>query len=513
MTAFKTEVPAHDHDVILVRPTRDAITASVVASSDRIGQVEFWRDGDAARRTTPQQPMKAGTPVSFTMDGLAPDASYRYRFLWRASAGGEPSHGEESSFHTPRPTGESFTFTVQADSHLDQGVDPRVYEQTLANMLAAKPDLFVDLGDTFMTDKRGRDFQRTLPQYDAQRWYFSRLCHSAPLFMVLGNHDGEKGDSGTADDDIGPWSYRERTMRFPEPVIDGSMYTGKTGFDDGRGANYYAFTWGDAQFIMLDPFWSTSRRVGKGGGGSARGQQGGGQGGEGGRGQGGGQGGGQGERPERPSDEPLKPTDASWNATLGREQYDWLTRTLESSKARYRFVFIHHLVGGMGGSESRGGVESSPYFEWGGLNADGSPGFKEHRAGWPMPIHDLLAKHGVNAVFHGHDHLYVHSQRDGVHYQCVPQPGNPAGNTRSAAQYGYTSGTLHGSPGHVRINVAPDSASVEFVRTAVAGGEQGGGQGGGGRRGGGGAKEPNGTIIDRYELSPRAVAPSKKESK
>jgi hypothetical protein len=65
----------------------------------------------------------------------------------------------------------------------------------------------------------------------------------------------------------------------------------------------------------------------------------------------------------------------------------------------------------------------------------------------------------------------------------------------------------------VRINVAPDSASVEFVRTAVAGGEQGGGQGGGGRRGGGGAKEPNGTIIDRYELSPRAVAPSKKESK
>ena len=459
--------------------------------------------------------MRAGSPVSFVMDGLAPDASYRYRFLWRASSGGEPSHAEESSFHTPRPAGESFTFTVQADSHLDQGVDPKVYEQTLANMLAAKPDLFVDLGDTFMTDKRGRDFQRTLPQYDAQRWYFSRLCSHAPLFMVLGNHDGEKGDSGRGAEDIGPWSYRERTSRFPEPVIDGSMYTGDTDFADGRGSNYYAFTWGDALFVMLDPYWSTTQRVGKGGGGSARGGEGGrGQGGQGGGGGQGGQGGGQGERPQRPSDEPLEPTDASWNFTLGRAQYDWLTTTLESSKAKHRFVFIHHLVGGMGGSESRGGAESAPFFEWGGRNADGSPGFKDRRPGWAMPIHDLLVKHGVSAVFHGHDHLYVHSQRDGLHYQCVPQPGNPAGNTRSAAQYGYTSGTILGSPGHMRVRVTPESASVEFVRTSVAGADAGGG-GGGGRRGGGGggSKEPNGTVVDRYDIAPGGAKAARKETK
>ena len=505
MTAFKTDVPAHDHDVILVRPTKDSMTASVVASSDRTGQIEFWRDGEPRKRTSPEQSMRAGTPVSFVMDGLAPDAPYRYRFLWRASSGGEPRYGDELSFHTPRPAGESFTFTVQADSHLDQGVDPKVYEQTLANMLAAKPDLFVDLGDTFMTDKRGRDFQRTLPQYDAQRWYFSRLCGNAPLFMVLGNHDGEKGDSGRGAEDIGPWSYRERTSRFPEPVIDGSMYTGDTDFAEGRGSNYYAFTWGDALFIMLDPYWSTTQRVGKGGGGSARG-------GEGGRGQGGQGGGAQGERPERPSDEPLAPTDASWNFTLGRAQYDWLTTTLESSNAKHRFVFIHHLVGGMGGSESRGGAESAPFFEWGGRNADGSPGFKDRRPGWAMPIHDLLVKHGVSAVFHGHDHLYVHSQRDGLHYQCVPQPGNPAGNTRSAVHYGYTSGTILGSPGHMRIKVTPEAASVEFVRTSVAGADAGGG-GGGRRGGGGGPKEPNGTVVDRYELSPGGAKAAREETK
>ena len=127
-----------------------------------------------------------------------------------------------------------------------------------------------------------------------------------------------------------------------------------------------------------------------------------------------------------------------------------------------------------------------------------------------MPLPDLLVTHGVSAVFHGHDHLYVHGQRDGIHYQCVPQPGNLAGNTRSAGGYGYASGVIHGSPGHVRISVQPTEAKVEFVRTAVdagAGGDAGrAGRGGGGR---GGAAEPNGAVVDSYLIAPRrAVAAS-----
>jgi hypothetical protein len=162
----------------------------------------------------------------------------------------------------------------------------------------------------------------------------------------------------------------------------------------------------------------------------------------------------------------------------------------------------------MGGAESRGGAESVPFFEWGGKNADGTDGFAEHRPGWPMPIHQLLVKRGVSAVFHGHDHLYVHGQRDGIHYQEVPQPGNLAGGTRSAEEYGYASGTILGSPGHVRVRVTPAATTVEFVRTALAAGAegQGGGRRGGG--GGGGAKEANGAVIDRYEIPARTVAVS-----
>jgi hypothetical protein len=120
-----------------------------------------------------------------------------------------------------------------------------------------------------------------------------------------------------------------------------------------------------------------------------------------------------------------------------------------------------------------------------------------------MPIHDLLVKNGVTAVFHGHDHLYVHSTLDGIHYQCVPQPGNLAGNTRSAEEYGYASGTLHGSPGHLRVSMTEaGDAKVEFVRTAIS--EADVAFDGRNRRGA--QSDPNGTVIDSYEIKSRTAA-------
>jgi phosphatidylethanolamine-binding protein (PEBP) family uncharacterized protein len=499
MTAFKTDVPARAMDVILARPTERSMTVSVGLPELGRVVVEYWAQGTDRRSRSSPTTIAAGAVGIVELRDLRSGTAYDYRVGVIDAAptkrDGEPRWEHEGRFRTRVPAGTPFTFVVQADSHLDQGVTPAVYERTLANMRAATPDFLIDLGDTFMTDKRGKDFERSASQYDAQRYYFGLACDVAPLLMVLGNHDGEKGSAGTGESDMGPWSYRMRTSRFPEPLIEGAgdgMYSGRTSFADGRGSHYYAFTWGDAQIIVLDPFWPTTERV-RGGGGGNRGG-GGGPGGEGGR--------GAGDGP------PLQPTDASWASTLGREQYDWLERTLGASTARYRFVFIHHLVGGVGGTESRGGVESAAFFEWGGLNADGTDGFAERRPGWPMPIHDLLVKHRVSAVFHGHDHLYVHSMKDGIHYQCVPQPGNLGGSTRSAQQYGYASGTLLGSPGHLRVRVGPDAAWVEFVRTAVpdAGGERE--RGGRGRRAG--ATEENAALVDRYEIRPAAPSAPKR---
>lgn len=489
MTAFKTEVPVHTFDIVLVRPTRDSITASVVCyeKDSCEGYVEYRRDDSAHLDRCATQPLPKGEVVLFTFDHLSPDTAYVYRLKHRRipvrdapGAKLEPpkseafSSSEYYTFRTPRAAGDSFTFTIQADSHLDANVTPTVYLQTLANALADKPDFHIDLGDTFMTDKRGRGFKDTLPQYIAQRYYFGQLCHSAPLFMVLGNHDGEVGYANDGPNSMGPWSFAQRTKYFPTPeIMDGgdgkAMYSGRTSYAKGQGANYYEFTWGDAQFIVLDPFWFTTARP-RGGGGGGPG------------------------RDKKEAD--VASTDENWSRTLGKEQYDWLTRTLEGSQAKYRFVFIHHLVGGLG-KANRGGVESSVSFEWGGKNADGSDGFAEHRPGWAVPIHDLLVKHKVSAVFHGHDHLYVRGERDGVVYQCVPQPGNALGGTRSAEEYGYKAGTILGSPGYLRVRVGAELARVEFIRSAVVNADEPGN-----RRGDRRNAEGNGTVMHQYSIAP-----------
>ncbi len=496
---FKTDVPSHPFNIILVRPTSTSITASVASNVGAVGYVE-WAvvpEGQTPGSVkdfparTPERAMVAGEPASFELDGLKADTRYAYR--WRSRAAGESGGtfetGPVSSFITPQAPGDAssrprdFSFTIIADSHLDPAMTPAVYEQALRNALADGPAFHMDLGDTFMTDKRGRNFRESWSQYVAQRYYFGILCHAAPLFMVLGNHDGEAGYAARGEGNVASWSYDNRTKLFPPPEIGAgpqAMYTGRTSLEDGRGGMYYEFTWGDAQIIVLDPFWFTTERPrGGGGGGSAA----------------------RGGTP----DADVVNTDDNWARTLGKAQYDWLARTLETSKAKYTFVFIHHLVGGLGRA-NRGGVESSVFFEWGGRNADGSPGFAERRPGWAMPIHDLLAKHHVSAVFHGHDHLYVRSERDGVVYQCVPQPGNLRGNTRSAETYGYKSGTILGSPGHLRVQVAADKATVAFIRSALP--EQQGEDRGRGNRGRQeGAGQANGAVVHAYDILPSNGAP------
>jgi hypothetical protein len=195
------------------------------------------------------------------------------------------------------------TVTLQADSHLDANTDPAVYAQALRNALSDGPDFHIDLGDTSMTDKYDA-YKDSLKQYLAQRFYFGLICHSVPLFFTIGNHDGEEERflNGAADN-IAAWSNAMRKLYLPTPVPDG-FYTGNDVQDPVAGMveDYYAWEWGDALFVVLDPFWYT-RPQGKGG---ANG----------------------------------------WDWTLGEHQYQWLKPTLESSRAKFKLIFIHHLVGG-----------------------------------------------------------------------------------------------------------------------------------------------------------------------
>jgi hypothetical protein len=278
----------------------------------------------------------------------------------------------------------------------------------------------IDLGDTFMTEKY-KPYTTALPQYLAQRYYLSQVGRSAPLFIVLGNHDGEGAPRGQSED-TSTGAALMRTQYFPNPLPD-EFYSGNTTPDPTAESlqDYYAWEWGDALFIVLDPYWFTPASQGN--------------------------------------------AADLWNPTLGEAQYQWLKTTLQESQARWKFVFIHQLIGGAD-KNGRGGVEVADLYEWGGNNADGSYGFDEHRSGWGVPIHQLLLANHVTAVFHGHDHLFVKQELDGIIYQEVPQPGASRSNaTNSAAEYGYLGGVVLGSSGHLRVTVRPDGVTVDYVRT------------------------------------------------
>ena len=417
--AFRTDVPAHLVDVILGRPTNDSVTASVLSYEGFEGYVTFGSNVESLTHETPHQEFLENIPAEIALTGLQANTRYVYQLHTR-SKGSEKFHvSAEGAFRTARAAGSAFVFTVQADPHLDFGIDLEIYKKSLANVLKSQPDFQVDLGDTFMTDKR-TDYRDALPQYIAQRYYFGLTGKSVPLFLVLGNHDGEKPDKNGGED-MALWSNAQRKKYFPNPEPN-AFYSGNVASHPRAGLlqDYYAFEWGDALFVMLDPYWF-------------------------------------GREPGRDGD--------NWSRTLGREQYLWLQRTLKTSRTKFTFIFTHNLVGGET-REGRGGSEAAAYFEWGGRDLDGRDSFAKNRPDWAAPIHQLLMeRHGGVVVFHGHDHLYAQQEKDGVIYQLVPQPGHSRfDNIRSAEEYGYKSGVIQGASGMLRISVSPEKSLVEYVR-------------------------------------------------
>ncbi|MGL4594391.1 MAG: metallophosphoesterase family protein, partial [Thermoguttaceae bacterium] len=146
-----------------------------------------------------------------------------------------------------------------------------------------------------------------------------------------------------------------------------------------------------------------------------------------------------------------------WGATLGKTQYDWLKKTLETSQKRFKFVFAHHVNG-----RGRGGVECAPFYEWGGSDARGKSLFAQKRPGWEMPIHDLFVKNKVSVFFQGHDHIFAKQEKDGVIYQTLPLPGDSNGVLYN--DEAFTSGVKFPGSGLLKVSVSPEKVCVEYLK-------------------------------------------------
>ena len=139
--------------ILLGSPTADSIRLKLLSPDQKgTAYISYGTVSGELNQKSVSVPVLAGEPAELTLQGLLAATRYFYRVQFAAD-GASASAGLEYSFVTARPADSTFTFTLQADSHLDENSDLDQYKRTLGNVLADKPDFHIDLGDTFMTEK------------------------------------------------------------------------------------------------------------------------------------------------------------------------------------------------------------------------------------------------------------------------------------------------------------------------------------------------------------------------
>jgi hypothetical protein len=436
---------------LLGRPTDTSVTVNVVPSGS--GQVYYQygtSSGVYIGQTIPVA-LASSVPVNVVIGGLATNTRYYYR-MESSSDGVVWAAGAEHSFMTQRSMSSTFTFTVTSDSHVNIVLgNAATWTKTMTNVAADHPDFEVDLGDTYAMDSvttaAGAD-----SAYLYQRQFFDIPGSSAPVFLVVGNHEQQEawhlddtGNPATSQPVLGVNSQKKYYLN-PEP--DG-FYSGNSDpysfiSGDHLRQDYYAWTWGNALFVAIDPYWYTTTKPYTGN-----------------------MGGGEGTDPGPGN---------RWDWTLGLTQFLWLKQTLEDSSAEYKFVFAHHMVGGADNYGGRGGAVPANLVEWGGYNVDGvTRGWNANRnvALWGSePIEQILVDNHVTAFFHGHDHQYAYEIRDGIVFQSLPAAGFSGNGFGSYSLGTYTLKVLP-SPGHLRVTVSPSQVTVDYVTSAPGQGTNG----------------------------------------
>lgn len=407
-TSIRSEFVATE---ILGQPTDTSVTANVIPAVDMDVVVTYGLTDGATQSVTAAG--KANTPQEIQLANLQPNSEYFYRV----------NGGTQHTFHTARAQGSTFTFAIQGDSHPERvknQFNADLYTKTLLSAASIQPDFYMAMGDDFSVDTlKNVNLQTVTQLYINQRQWLGLV--DAPVFLVNGNHEQASlaNLDGTADN-AAVWAQTARNDYFPQPAPD-DFYTGDIDPVEHIGLlrDYYAFTWGDALFVVIDPYWHSPQTVDN----------------------------------QFGADRDQKAGRDLWNVTLGDAQYTWFRQTLETSHAKYKFVFTHHVLG-----TGRGGIELADTYEWG-----DAAHLTEHRPNWDKTIHQIMVDAGVTIFFQGHDHIFVRQELDGVIYQTLPEPANPNYSWENAEAY--HSGDKFPNSGHVRVTVSPNGVTLEYIRS------------------------------------------------
>lgn len=394
---------------LVFAPTPSSFSVSVVTRAGdpshltlavrRSGNEEWGEPLDAT--------IRAADLGEWTVSDLEPNSLYEYEVAARE---GDDAGATRVLFsgkaRTARPAGETFRFAMVSDTHIgsdlsysNQG-DELVYAAICAEIEQEDPDFLINLGD--LLDYHQFGFNQPPPTAEISRAAYmnyrnamGNLAGKVAHFSVVGNWDGENGEFTTEQ------IMRSRDTRMlyvPNPNPQTYPEGGSPAQD------YYAFTWGDALFVVLNvQTYTTTPHLLIGEGESAE----------------------------------------DW--TLGSEQLAWLRKTLTESKAKWKFTFIHHTVGG-----NAGNLANSTYGRGGGRAA---------YVGEQAEIHQLMLDTKSTIFFHGHDHVFVDMIVDGLHYSDPGSAGAPW--KFEQAETGYE--VYWTESGWSRVNVSPDRVHVEFI--------------------------------------------------
>ncbi|HEY3496864.1 MAG TPA: metallophosphoesterase [Polyangiaceae bacterium] len=360
------------------------------------------------RREVVEPAFPADDSISWRVEGLEPGTRYAYEVTGTDEEAERVLYRGEAT--TQRAPGDEFTVALITDSHIQPRELPEddiganymelVLEQVAGQVRADAPDFIINLGD--LLDYHAFGFNPPPPDpswsrlaYLTYRRFLHDALGHAAHFPVIGNWDGESGCNTAEEIER---SRSQRLLYSPGPM-PGTYPEGASPHGD-----YYAFTWGDALFVVLNVMTYT------------------------------------------PTCHLLSANPGladDW--TLGDAQLEWLRTTLENATSKWRFTFIHHTVGGNGGNPT-----DSAYGRGGGRAA---------YVGEQALIHELLLEHGVQIFFYGHDHVFEDMVVDGVHYTLPGSAGAPW--KFSEYETGYEDYWVES--GHARLNVGPEQVRVDFV--------------------------------------------------
>ena len=415
------QISAQSCNIILGRPTANSISISAMTAPGYRYYIQYGLVSQQYTSSTDTFTQNSIYPTEIELTALLSNSLYYYTLYFWKIGSAKLNATPEYKFRTQRDTGESFTFTLEADEHLyDKKGIRSLYQICLNNQAKDNPDFMMSLGDIFGDDHY--PFTITPAEIDSlhrdYRPFIGSIAHSIPFYVCLGNHEGEMDYylNYKPGDNLAHYGTLYRKLYYPNPYPNG-FYSGneqKESFGIEHPENYYAWTWGDAQFIVLDVYRDQCDTSAKPGG---------------------------------------------WAWTLGTPQYNWFKTVLESSTSKYKFVFAHHISG-----QGRGGINQAKLYEWGGKDTRGNNVFASKRPGWAKPIHQLMVDNGVNIYFQGHDHVFAREEMDGIIYQALPMPSDTTYEIGMLANAdAYTKDTIGGS-GHLRISVNPSCVTVDFIQ-------------------------------------------------